>query len=233
MQAIIFHRLFFVKIFLFSILSFCCTSSLFSQSDTSQMVKYSYDYVFVEGLYLNFDDFKNNAPISYENIIIEGADVGMEFFESLNLAKKISYFDEFGIKKIIEKSQIWGYCKNRRPYVMWNNEFRLLPYIGSISHFVANITVYHERVNDPFYDPYSYYSTTPNSYYTSELVQMIIDMETGEILTFNQNNVGALIKRDPTLYEEYTKLRKRKKRKLMFYYIRRYNDSHILYFPKL
>jgi hypothetical protein len=220
-----------MRIILFGAFFMIFISYGFSQSDTVNMVPYSYEYAFVDGVYLGFDQFRDNNPVFYDNIIIESDELIDDFFEAFNNAEQISFYDEYGIKQTIAKSELWGYCKNGRPYVMWNKEFRLLPYIGSISHFVANVTIYHETVHDPFYDPYSYYSTTPNRYYTSELRQMIIDMETGQILDFDEHNVGILLERDEGLSEEYAKLSKRKKRKVLFYFIRRYNDSHLLYFP--
>jgi len=70
-----------------------------------------------------------------------------------------------------------------------------------------------------------------NQYYTSELHQLIITMNTGEILDFDVENVARAISSDTALYNEFNDLSKRKKRNMMFYYIRKFNENHPLYLP--
>jgi hypothetical protein len=217
----------FVLIFIVIISAF----STQAQTDTSMLIEYSYGYKFNDGLYINFSQFLNNNPTNFEFINIELNNNTQDIKEALEQAKTVNYYDEFGIETNINIKDIWGCCINGRPHVMWKNEFRQIPYIGSISHFVANVTVYYDRMNDPYYDPYYYYSTVPTRQYSNEVVQMVIDMKTGNILEFDQNNISKLLARDIELYEEFSKLNKRKKRKLLFSFIRRYNEAHPLFFP--
>lgn len=205
--------------------------SIQAQTDTSMLTKYSYEYRFNDGLYLNFSQFLNNNPTSFDFLSIESNDNTQSIIEAMEEAKAVSYFDEFGIETKININDIWGCCINGRPHVMWENKFRQIPYIGSISHFVANVTIYYDRMHDPYYDPYYYYSSVPTRQYTNEVIQLVIDMKTGNIMEFNQNNVSMILARDNELYKEFSKLNKRKKRKLLFSFIRRYNEAHPLFFP--
>ena len=49
------------------------------------------------------------------------------------------------------------------------------------------------------------------TYQTEELKQFIIDMETGNILEYSVKNVESILKREPQIYDEFSKLRKRKR----------------------
>ncbi|HXK82608.1 MAG TPA: hypothetical protein PLO05_10660 [Bacteroidales bacterium] len=206
--------------------------TLKAQTDTSMLIEYSYGYKFKDGLYINFAQFLENNPTRFNFITIDTDQTSQDIIENLEQSKTINFFNEFGIETSININEIWGCCVNGKPHVMWKNEFRLIPYIGSISHFVANITVYYESMHDPFYDPYYYYSSVPSRQHSNELVQMIIDMKTGKILEFNTDNISKVLARDSSLFKEFSELSKRKKRKLLFSFIRRYNENHPLYLPK-
>ena len=64
------------------------------------------------------------------------------------------------------------------------------------------------------------------------MMQYLLDFETGKIYEFDYQSVEKLIAKDIELFEEFSKLRKRKKRKLKFLYIRKYNKKHPIYFNK-
>ena len=99
-----------------------------------------------------------------------------------------------------------------------------------------------------YYDPYSYYSpygygnyySPYGSYYSpyrqsnmsrNEMKQYIIDFESGKMLEFDVENTELLLMKDNKLYEEYVQLSRKKKRELMFVYIRKFNENNPLYLP--
>ena len=62
--------------------------------------------------------------------------------------------------------------------------------------------------------------------------QYVLDFETGNIYQYNMKTVETILMRDPELYDEFIQLRRRKKNKLMFFYLRKYNKRNPLYLPK-
>ena len=216
-----------MKTFCLNLILCFITFNVYTQKDT---VKYDFSFLFYDGIYLEYSNFKNNAPLNC-NKIISPAGNAQDFFEKLNEAKTISFYDENGILVEMDKSKIWGYSKNGRPYIYMTDKFNLIPTIGAISNFVAKIVVYHTNsYYDSFYG-YNYYNNYPRVYQTEELQQFLIDFETGNVLPISVKNVESILSRLPELHKTYSKLRKRKKTKKMFEYIRQYNEQMPIFFP--
>jgi hypothetical protein len=232
-------------------------SSLFyvKGQDKEGMVKYTPDFRFKDGIYLNFDQVKLNSPIPKAKILTSTDYNDREFFQKLFESGKIYFYDNMGIRQEIEKNSIWGYSRNGILYIQIQENFNRITFIGSICHFVADITTYDNRYNYypyGYYDPYSYYSpyspygygsyySPYGSYYSpyrqgnmarNELKQYIIDFESGKILEFDVENTELLLMKDSQLYEEYVQLSRKKKKDLMFVYIRKFNEKNPLYLPE-
>jgi hypothetical protein len=193
-------------------------------------VKYDYTFSFKEGIYLDFDSFKNNDPISFERLSYPP--YGHHYFYGiLDTANNIVYNGQYGNAVSLPVYEIWGYCKNGKPYIYWADKFNLIPFVGTASHFITTIKVRYSNYYDPFYDPYSY-NPTSRVYQSDELRQFIIDMETGKIIDYNLKNVEQILKRDPKTYDEFMKLRKRKRAKQMFIFLKLFNERNPLYVPE-
>jgi hypothetical protein len=65
----------------------------------------------------------------------------------------------------------------------------------------------------------------------SEIKQFIVDFETGKVLDFDMENTELLLMKDAQLHEEYVRLPRKKKKELMFVYIRKFNEKNPLYLP--
>jgi hypothetical protein len=213
------------------------------------MVRYTPDFKFKDGIYLNFDQVKTNSPIPKAKLLTSADYNDREFFTKVFSAAKIYFYDNMGIRQEIEQNNIWGYARNGVLYVQIQGNFNRITFIGNICHFVADITTYDTRYNyspygyyDPYYySPYSYGSYYPYGSYSSpyrqsnvarnELKQYIIDFETGKILEFDISNVELLLMKDPSVYDEYIQLPRKKKKELMFVYIRKFNEKNPLYLP--
>jgi hypothetical protein len=61
--------------------------------------------------------------------------------------------------------------------------------------------------------------------------QYLIDFESGKVLEFDVDNTELLLMKDSQLYEEYVQLSAKKKKELMFVYIRRFNEKNPLFIP--
>jgi hypothetical protein len=221
--------------------------------DKEGMVKYTPDFRFKDGIYLNFDQVKNNNPIPKAKLLTSVDYNDREFFKRIMEMEKIYFYDDLGIRQEVVRSNIWGYARNGVLYVQIQENFNRITFIGNICHFVADITTYDSRYYnspygsyyDPYYSPYgygNYYSPySYNSPYYSpygqsgmprtEVKQYIIDFESGKVLEFDIDNTELLLMKDNQLYEEYVQLSHKKKKDLMFVYIRKFNEKNPLYIP--
>ena len=240
------------------ILSFICllvlsVADIAAQTDSIvNLVKYTTEFSFREGFYLNFEQVRTNRPIPKSRILTSIDYKSKTFFDQVTEQQTFTYFDDFGNSQDVETSKLWGYSKNGILYINIDGSFNRITIIGKICHFVANITTYTSRYNNPYgyspygygypysyYSPYSYspytygYSPygTPN-YRTSEMKQFILDFNTGKVMDYDIKNVEMLLMADPELHDEYSRLRSKKKQQLRFMYIRKYNEQNPLYIPK-
>jgi hypothetical protein len=210
--------------------------SLNAQTDTikPKRVPFSEDFRFKDGIYLNIEDVKRNNPIPKERIITNLNENDYKFFETLLENDAISVLDEMGVKQEIKVKDIWGYSQNGMLFIKYNSQFNRIPVFGSICHFIADKTYLDNRYNPYSYNYNSYYY---NPYYypntqtvKTELRQYILDMETGQIMDYTHENLEIILARDKTLYEEFVKLKTKKKRQLKFLYLRKYNEENPFYF---
>jgi len=208
--------------------------NIYSQ-DTTNMVAYDMNYRFVEGVFLTFDQVKNNAPIQKSNIITNIDKTTYDFFDVLFLEDEITVIDENGNQKKYYTEDFWGYATNGKLYINWDYRPELIPIIGSISHFVGtSIYTDFNYNNDPFNtysnDPFNTYSSTSTQ--KTEIKQYIIDFNTGKIYSFNYKEIDVLFSNDEELYTEWSDLSKRKKKKKLFVFLRKYNSRNPLLLPK-
>jgi hypothetical protein len=215
------------------------------------MVKYTPDFRFNDGIYLNFDQVKLNSPIPKAKLLTSVDYNDREFFKRVLESEKIFFYDDMGVRQDIDKNTIWGYARNGVIYVQIQENFNRITFVGNICHFVADITTYDSRnynspygYYDPYYSPYGYsnYYNPYNSYYSpyypysqpttrTELKQYLIDFESGKVMEFDIENTKLLLMKDSQLYEEYVQLSKKKQKELMFVYIRKFNEKNPLYIP--
>ena len=214
----------------FSTLQIC----LLAQADSARRIAYTPDYKFQEGVFLNFEQVKGNRPISKSRILTTVDFNDEQFFDALFSKPTISFYDDFGMKQEVKIKSVWGYSKNGSLYIRMNETFNRISYIGNISHFIANITVYQQGYDDPYYyNQYYYYRSinTPRNYATTEMHQFIMDFDSGKIYDYNDESMEILLMRDPELHDEYMGLSRKKKQQLKFLYIRKFNERNPLMLP--
>ena len=216
------------KIF-FTINFIFVTLFIFSQNDTNIFIKYTPKFEFIDGLYLNFEQVKNNSPLPKTRISTNLSYKRLDFFTKLKENEYIIIFDNKGVEQKIETKKIWGFCQKGNIYINWNSEFNRIGIIGSICHFIADLTVSYERYPDPYYNNRAVFGVNGDTYKTKEMKQYLLDFETGKVFDYNVQNLEILLKKDSLIYEEYIDLRKRKKRKQKFQFLRKYNKKNPLY----
>jgi hypothetical protein len=221
----------------------------FSQQDTSNLVRYTSDFRFKEGFFVNFEQVQKNEPIPKARVVTSTDYNSRDFFKNVVENDRIYFFDALGLRQEIEVSSLWGYSRNGILYRQLQGNFHRITFVGKICHYVADITTYDRGYNGGYpygyYDPYYYSRYNSYNYYSpygynspyrttarNELKQYIIDFDTGREVEYEPKNVELMIMNDPELYDEYLQLSRKKKKQMAFYFIRKYNEKHPLYLPK-
>lgn len=220
------------------------------------LIQYTPDFKFRDGIYLNFDMVKSNNPIPKAKLFTSVDYNDKDFFDQVISSEKIYFYDNMGVRQEIDKEVIWGFARNGVLYVKVQKAFNRITFFGSIIHFVADVTTVSPGYNpygyyDPYYSPYrSYYSPYSYSPYSSryydpyysgypyssnssrtDLQMFMIDFETGKSYEYDLENLEALLMKDPELYEEFVSLRNKNQKKMMFVYLRKYNEKHPVFIP--
>jgi len=193
-----------------------CTS--FPQSDTIGKVKYSSDFVFNDGVYKTFSEFKADSP-SIKQFYVKNpspyADPNYTILE---------YICPDSVKTLggCEVKDVWGYAYRGDVYIAhtyYAYYFKLMV-VGSLCHFVglAGIGTY-----VPANDVMMGFGAD------SDYQQYMLDFDTGEIVTFNYKNFSYFLQsHDLELYQELMK--QKKKKKVIFKYLLKYNERHPIWF---
>lgn len=197
------------------------------------IVKYTPEYNFKEGLYLNFEQVRKNSPVPLKYLVTSIELSDFYFFEKLLEMDKIIYFDQYGMKKEMKTNEIWGFCRKGNLFIRYNDEFNRIPIVGSICHFVANKEVRSSPVYDPYYNNYNNYRhDQPYNNTSTVMEQYILDFSTGEVYPFDKKSLMVILMKDPELYDEFNNLRKKQQRKKVYLYLRKFNQRNPLYMPK-
>ena len=178
-----------------------------------------------EGIFINFEQVKANKPIDKNSIVTNIPINAIDFYKKLTERETIAFFDENGEKKQIDTKHIWGFCENNHLYINYNGRFYKIPSLGRISQFIAKVKVMRTET-DPMYS--GYYNMATRTYEYEETHHFLLSFDTGQIYEYNYKNVERLISSDKKLYEEFSHLRKRMKKKLAYKYIMMYNKRNPL-----
>lgn len=203
---------------------------LFQYKGMSQdSVAYSKDFRLYEGLYLGYQDFRYNWPISKEQIITNINKDQLDFYSKLVEQEFIEFKDRDGSVQKVKSEQVWGYCQNNIIFINQDKNFYRIPVFGAISNFIGTVEVISYS---PGYDPFMNSPINSRSYKTREIRQFLFDFYTGEIVPFSIEKLEEYLKRDEPIYKEYVSLSKKKRKEFATKYIRLYNEKHLVYFPK-
>ncbi len=207
---------------------------IFSFAQGQTKVPYTTDYKFKDGIYLQFFQFLSNRPLPKEQLI--PYDKNDIFFLRNSLKKDTLFFmDTNAIIQKIPTKEIWGFAENNYIYIFYNEQLNRILTLGTIGFFVANITVKRTYFNDystmGYYDPF-YYPGGNQTVESKELQRYLVDFTNGQVFPLDYRYFQQLISVDEKIFNEYSNLRKGKKRKLLFIYLRRFNEQHPLMLPK-
>lgn len=215
------------------------------QTDSAGVVKYTPGFRFAEGVFLSFDQVKQNRPIPKSGIITTVPYDDPDFYDLILREKVIGVFDNLGTKQEVSTKNIWGYSRNGVLYINLNEGYYRITIVGNICHFVASLTTYSNSYNPyssaygypygsyPYYNPYNPYYSPYNNTSSSEMRQYLLDFKNGNILDYEVESMKVLLMADPELHDEYAALGKKKQKQMKFLYIRKFNERNPLFFPKI
>lgn len=210
------------------IVSLLCFNVSIAQVDSIKLVAYNPGFRFTDGIYINQQQMVQNQPIPLSKIVTKINKSSFDFFERLLSEEKISYLNTYGLTQEIKVEEIWGFCRRGSIYINWGDDFTRITIVGNICHFVSSVTINDDRNFD---NNFIYGYSMPSATSHTEIRQYIMNFESGKILEYTTENVGVELMPDTELFDEYNKLKKKKKRDLKFLYIRKFNEKHPLYIP--
>ena len=189
--------------------------------DTVQWVPYTGAFTFNEGIYFNFEAFRNNSP-SVPKEDLRNAQ-GLPITDIRQVVSKLYWQPDTGDRKAVHMDRLWGFCQNNVIYVRAGNGFYRIGRMGSLAHMV-----YEQTYRD--WDPYLYPGGTVQRTY---IVQQLIDMRTGQVLPFNAKGMDTALQHDQLLLEEFRALPKRKRNsdEALYRFLQLHNDRHLLELP--
>jgi hypothetical protein len=219
----------------------CVTTRLFAQEDFVSPALMP-EYVLKDGVYLSLKDLQTNNPLPKENIVSNGDKTQPDFISKTLTENKEIIFSYKGSQYKAEVSKVWGYCQNGNVYIKFKDDkFCRVTVFGNISHFVATIVVtryvsngYGMGYGGGFYGGMGGYGMGGPSVPVkqNETHEFLLDLKTGDVAECTPTNLELILSRDMPLYEQYMKIRKRKRKDFMILYIRKYNNEHPVIFPK-
>ncbi len=216
------------------ILSFCGwtqNSDKPTNSPNTKEVKYQSGFKFNDGLFLDFEQVKNNKAIPFKYIVGQNIIDKRSVKNYLKKQKSIRLFHDNKVIEIAIKD-IWGYASNGILHIQSNDDFYRIPGLGKIAIFVAEVNVEHIDYNNSFgygYD-YGYFPESRRTYTSRELKKFLLDFETGEINEYSIHHLTALLSRDKTILDAFLTLSKSKQKQYAYRYIREFNQKHPIFF---
>jgi hypothetical protein len=198
-----------------------CVAGVFAQKDTSRnMVKYSRDFKFQDGIFMNFLEFKNNAPSIKKFEVVKDK----SSFDEGDMTLYFSATDTLGNTKEMTVLKCFGFSKNGVLYFSnGNNGFYRMFIVGALSHFMQYQPS--SRYVDDYYGDPSMLTWSAN-----DLKEYVLDLKTGGSFLFTYRNFKDFLKsHDEELLKELEK--SKNKRDMIHHFLLKYNEKHPVYFP--
>ena len=217
-------------------------SALHAQTDS---VMYTRDFVFKDGIYVTYEDLKNNKPnLTPENFKQYNPDLDYldnNFFEKQGFlgtkSRKLFYPDSSGIKEHFIDS-LYGYVLKNHLYIIKPTDLGIVILrvfnLGTISHCFPKTTGNYNWAppNDYPIETLDPRGKPPSSgARVTKEKQYLLRLKTKKIYDYDPDDFEKLLKKiDDDLYNEFSKFSRSKKKKMIFIYSNKVNEKHPIYF---
>lgn len=197
---------------------FILTMSLVLKSQTTS---------YKEGLYIHYTQFTHNNPIPRHNLIFPDHSGEQEFWERFINQDTLSYYDSLNVIRHISIDSVFGLCFSGAPFVRTPTGFYKMTITGKLSCFPSQVQ--HGLV-DPFwgvnFDRESVHSLANDARQASYLDYFVLDTRDGQYYSMTRETVAKLMESDELLHSQFQSLKKKEQKKLMFFYLRRFNERN-------
>jgi len=193
--------------------------------EAGMMVVYTPDFRFRDGIFLNFNMVKRNAPVPKNALLIAEDYIDTDFFRRILTAEEIRFRDESGSVEVIRREEVFAFSVDGKLSIMYRERFSREVLIGQISLFTFSKQRYYgafyrsaiderpeEREIHPAGGDVKDYERI--KYRGSNTC--LLDFTTGKVLKLNRRNLGLLLSRDKSISDEYMSLSKRWSKAQMF-----------------
>jgi hypothetical protein len=216
------------------------------------MVEYTPDFEFKDGLYLSFQDFKNNNPIPITHIVSE-FDIRLpDYLDRVLEDDTVTYYDNLFEERSTAIEDLWGYAQRGKVFIAFGEEgsfnnpeffsFYPLLSIGAVSFF-SGVEAYYRTMNAGpnmgvgFADPMMNNTMTVTE---TGQVQLLLEFKTGKILLVGRGELGSapiglvqqVLAPDVVLATEFNALTQREQKQKGMFYLRKFNERNPIYFPQ-
>lgn len=196
---------------------------VFHLSAQVNLEKFSHGFDFAEGVYLTYEEFKQNNPsIKEYELITED----VKYFKSkkpLVRIKKINYSTPGGMKETLKSKNVWGISKEGKVYILVDGYPQKLIKIGSIIYFVVATVEYSGGGS---------FSSNMGGGKQLMSYEGLLDFNTGGYYQYTMKNFLAFMHRDKELYNEFMRIKGKKNQKhKMISYIDKFNERNPIFFP--
>ena len=211
------------------VLSFSTLASALIAQETEQYNLDQKSLKFKDGVYTNIGMVKDNCPIPSTWIETEMEVNDRDFYENITRADDIVFFDDNGVKTVLNTRKIWGYCHHGDLHINVGGTFHEIDFVGRISHFIASKTTY-----DPFFyteedRPGFFYYMPP--VLTIKQREYLVDIVDNKAWEFDLDGLERVLIKDPQLWNEFMTLKNRDKINLRYIFLNRYNKKYPLDIP--
>lgn len=180
---------------------------------------------FKDGIYLNYKQLQTNNPLTREFIVTDLQKNINNFYELLLQEDQIQFIDSMGQVQKIEKNKIWGYSDKGILYINHKGFFCQILLTGALFYFIAKEKEL-SNFNSIYYE--TFYSPT----YRIETYEAFLDFQTGQVYELKPKILSVILSRDKELFEEWTALSYRKQKKMLYYYVKKFNERNSVYIKK-
>lgn len=199
------------------------------QAQQNQYKFVHFEELFKEGIYVTFDDFKHQNPVSRHAIIALEDKNDPDFLLKVLSYDRFSYFDSTGQKHTLPSGEIWGMVRRNALYIFYGYALSKVHFNGRWGYFTS-----YKRTLQPGMNvmPGSYYAVQVPFTAGKRAQTMIVDLKNGKISPFKRKDLMEVLNSDSLLKNEYESLTRRKQKQLKYLYLRKLNDKIEFTFPK-
>ena len=195
-----------------------------SYAQTDTLVRFTPNFKFKDGVYMSIEEFRDNCPSLMQSDILDKKGRPAQGLWSDNKRLYVMRDDSL---RLLPMNDIWGFSERGKVYLVKDGRQKRLQIIGSICHIVL-IEEVEDFTNNQNFGRNRFNQRTIIREVNQEY---IIDLEEGEMRTFDLDNFTEILSRDPEIFQEFDKIKTRRvKQQMKFHFLTKYNEKYPTYF---